>query len=277
MRKNLITLQLQYFLIISMLLCVCPVQAHFKECRKPIRLSSTSAWFPYIYKNKHGNSIGVDIELLTDILHRMGCKLRVVHFPERRMLYKPQQGNFDISLGASKNRARLKYFHYSTPYRTETIKFAYRLNEKDIFDETSLHDIVQLKKIIAINLAGWYGHELENEKARSKLFINSDTANKRLKMLTLKRVDIVIDDDIVLCNAIQRLAFNNVKVHPSVLSNAPIHFIFNKKSVSALFVYEFDKILNNMAESGTLSAHYNQYRPTHCSRHEVKHLGDMVY
>jgi len=260
-----------------MLLCASPVHAHFKECRKPVRLSSTSAWFPYIYKNKHGNSIGVDIKLLTKILHRMGCQLKVVHFPERRMLYKPRQGNFDISLGASKNRDRLKYFHYSSPYRKETIKFAYRLNEKDIVDETSLHDIVQLKKIIAINLAGWYGHELENEKARSKLFINSDTANKRLKLLVLNRVDIVIDDEIVLCNAIQRLAFSHIKVHPSVLSKAPIHFIFNKKSVSSLFVDKFNKILNHMAESGMLSEHYNKHRAIHCSRHEVKHSGELMH
>ena len=59
----------------------------------------------------------------------------------------------------------------------------------------------------------------------------SEVATKRLKMLSLNHVDIVIDDDVVLCSEIQRQGHNNLTLHPLLLSQADIHFIFIKTRV----------------------------------------------
>ncbi len=252
------------------LLWSCSVLAAFKECKAPLKLSSTSEWYPYIYQDKNGASTGVDVSLLTTILHRMGCQLEVFHFPERRALYELSHGHFDISLGASKNAARSKTFFYSEPYRNERNKFAYRAHEQDIALVKNLQDILKLKKIIAINYAGWYGDEIEKTKAKYESFSYSPTAAIRLKMLHYKRVDIVVDDEIVLCNKLLRSAYKEIIIHPLVLFEAPIHFIFNKKSVSSIFVKQFNEVLDSMRDDGSLSAHYYKQLPTHCQILEIK-------
>jgi len=252
------------------LLWSCSALAVLKECQAPLKLSSTSEWYPYIYQDRHGASIGVDVSLLTTILNRMGCHLDVFHFPERRTLYELSQGHFDIGLGASKNAARSKAFFYSEPYRTERNKFAYKVHNQDIALVKNLQDIIKLKKVIAINYAGWYGDEIEKAKAKYASFNYSPTAAIRLKMLHFKRVDIVVDDEIVLCNELLRSNYKEIIIHPVLLFEAPIHFIFNKESVSSIFVKRFNEILDSMKDDGSLLENYYKQLPIQCQILEIK-------
>ncbi|NQZ90273.1 MAG: transporter substrate-binding domain-containing protein [Colwellia sp.] len=260
----------KFILSTVFLLWSCSVLAAFKECKIPLKLSATSEWYPYIYQDKNGASTGVDVSLLTTILHHMGCQLEVFHFPERRALYELSHGHFDIGLGASKNAARSKAFFYSEPYRNERNKFAYRGHKQDIALVKNLQEILKLKKVIAINYAGWYGDEIEKAKAKYESFIYSPTAAIRLKMLHFNRVDIVVDDEIVLCKELLRSTYKEIIIHPIVLFEAPIHFIFNKESVSSIFVKQFNKVLDSMRDDGSLSAHYYKQLPIQCQIHETK-------
>ena len=254
----------KHLLIILFILSSYPVMSAANECNAPLKLSSTSQWFPYIYQNDKGATIGVDFVLLRKILIQMGCQLEVVHFPERRMLSELYRGNFDIALGASKNPERLKHFLFSKPYRKERNKFAYRASDNDITVATDLQDILQQKKKIAVNLAGWYGNEIEKAKKDYPLFKYTNQVADRIKMLNHKRVDIVIDDAIVLCSEINRSTFNELNIHPEILFETSIHFIFNKGSVSPIFVKKFNKILDNMNDDGRLAAHYRNQLPAQC-------------
>jgi len=257
----------KFILIIILILCSNSVQAVLKECQTPLELSITSNWYPFIYQDNSGVSTGFDIGLLRRILQQMGCQLKVVNFPERRLYNELKKGSFDIGLGSSKNSIREKIYFYSNPYRQEVNRFAYRVKDQNIFAVKNLQDILKLQKTIALNLGGWYGHEIEKAKIDNKLFIYSDSITKRVKMLNFNRVDIVVDDEVVLCNELLRSTFQGLKIHPIVLSHAPIHFIFNKNSVSPIFVHEFNKILDSMKENGSLTAHYLNITPVQCQRY----------
>ncbi|GLX78539.1 periplasmic solute-binding protein [Thalassotalea insulae] len=235
----------------------------FKECQVPLTLSSTTDWYPYIYQQKN-ISYGVDVELLQLILEQMDCQLEILHFPERRSLFELSSGNFDIALGASRTKDREQKFHYSVAYRKEQNRFVYRANDSKLTKINSLQGIIAAKKIIAINLAGWYGDEIEQAKSLYNGFIFSDTVNKRLKMLSYQRVDLVIDDDIVLCSEVERSSLPNLALHPLILSTASIHFIFNKQTVSLDFIRRFNQILTSMRTSGELEALYHQQLPASC-------------
>jgi len=255
----------KFLTILLVLLIQSPhVHANFNECDKPLTLSSTTDWYPYIYKDEAGESQGVDIELLSKILKIMGCQLKVAQFPERRSLFELGQGNFDIGLGASKNIERMKKFHYSTMYRNEVNKFVYRLSDNDIAYSTTLKELLNMNKSIAINLAGWYGYELEQAKADFNNFIYSDTVGKRLKMLNYNRVDIVVDDEVVLCSELARLTYTGMTIHSTILYEASIHFIFNKINISEKFVKEFNLILDSMRTDGRLEELFYQSLPASC-------------
>jgi polar amino acid transport system substrate-binding protein len=256
-----ITKQLLFILFLSY---SSSSHANFKECNTPLKLSSTSEWYPYIYQDENGVSTGVDVELLTIILNKMGCQLEVVHFPERRALLELKRGRFDIALGASKTESRLKEFFYSNAYRNERNKLAYRINEKDIATANNFQDILKTNKIIAINYAGWYGDEISQAKNEYKYFSYIPTANNRLKMLNLNRVDIVIDDDIVLCSELQRSAYQDIQIHPIVLFETPVYFIFNKESVSPRFIEQFNKTLQSMKDNRSLADHFYLQLPARC-------------
>ncbi len=252
-------------LLLILLTFLSPVVlASSSECKEPLTLSTTSNWFPYIYKNNNDEYSGVDIELLRLVLNELDCSLRIIQFPERRSLFEISQGNYDVGLGASRNQQREKIHHYSSSYRKETNKFIYLSSDGEITQSQSLQDIIKLNKVIAINLAGWYGDEIEKAKAEHNNFIYSDTVSKRLKMLQVNRVDIVIDDDIVLCSELARSATTDMIIHPLVLYQTPIHFIFNKKSVSANFTKEFNVILERMKKDGSLAQHFQDKLSSNC-------------
>ncbi len=235
------------------------------ECETPLVLSSTLDWYPYLYRNENSESTGADLELLRKVLSSLGCQLIVMQFPERRSLFELEQGRFDIGIGASMNEQRLRKFWYSQSYRMEVNKFIYRTTDSDVGVSSTLKQIIRLNKIIAVNLAGWYGDEIEQAKADYNNFVYSDTVKKRMKMLASHRVDIVIDDAVVLCSELLRQRHIDLTLHPLVLYETPVHFIFNKKSISEDFVQQVNAVIAEMKENGELQRHFTHYLPSSCA------------
>lgn len=237
---------------------------HATLCERPLKLSLTTDWYPYVNRITPTTTSGIDVELLKLTLAKIGCQLDIIHFPERRTLFELSGRQFDIGLGASRTAHREKSFHYSLPYRVEQNRFAYRSNDLQVAQANSLAEVIKSNKAIGINLAGWYGDELEQAKRNYNGFVFSDTAVKRLKMLQLRRVDLVIDDDVVLCSVIHKEQFKLLVLHPLLLSKADIHFIFNKKSVSHEFVAYFNQALAETLADGELTSLFNSYVDPGC-------------
>lgn len=142
--------------------------------------------FPYINHGANSQTTGIEVELLRKVLRSMQSDLRIVHFPERRPLFELNLGHFDIGLGAGKNKAREKSFHFSEPYRIEWNRLAYRQNDNSITNSWSLQHLISQNKMIEINLAGWYGDELEHAKRVYDGFVFSEAATKRIKNAVFK-------------------------------------------------------------------------------------------
>ena len=257
---------LQVLVLVGFGLSSLVANAQKDDCSFPLILSTSLDWYPYLYINEEGDSTGSDIELLRKVLKRVGCELDVVHFPERRSLHELKKGNFDIWLGASYNKARASKYHYSVQYRNEINRFAYNADDSALSKVKTFQDIIDLDKIIAINLAGWYGDELENSKKTHNNYTYSDTVNKRLKMLNLNRVDVVIDDYAVLCSEVAKGNYKKFAVHPFIIYETPIHFLFNRKTVTLDFVKKFNAVLDEMRENGTLAAHFSESLALSCSK-----------
>ncbi|MFC3093165.1 ABC transporter substrate-binding protein [Alteromonas sediminis] len=236
-----------------------------EECASPLKLSLTTDWYPYVHSQSDAPTSGIDVTLLRRVLSDMGCELEIIHFPERRTLFELELGAFDVGLGASRVAERELLFHYSIPYRQEINRFAFRAEDQDIAAFTRFQQLIENDNVILINLAGWYGEEIEKAKREFNGFVFSDTVVKRLKMLSLNRVDAVVDDELVLCSEIARGNYKDIRLHPMQLSTADIHFIFNKQSISARFVSVFDRALKEAIESGVKSALYARYLKPECS------------
>jgi len=235
-----------------------------EECASAIKLSLTTDWYPYVNRVNPTTTSGVDVELLRHVLTEMGCKLEVIHFPERRTLFELELGAFDVGLGASWLEERETLFHFSVPYRKETNRFAYRQSDKHIAAYDRFQQLIENDHIIVINLAGWYGEELERAKREFNGFVFSDTVVKRLRMLALNRVDVVVDDEIVLCSEIVRRGYDQMRVHPLLLSQADIHFIFNRRSISTDFMTLFNQTLEKALGSGFQNTLFDRYIKPDC-------------
>ncbi|WP_105172822.1 substrate-binding periplasmic protein [Pseudoalteromonas sp. T1lg24] len=253
-------------LLLLVVCCQCySAQTPPVECKTPLSLSITNDWYPYVKFSKFDSTTGVDVELLKKVLEQMGCELTVIRFPERRTLFELTIGNFDIGLGASKTPERERDFYFSKTYRLERNRFAYRQNDHSVKQSKSFKSIIKQRKLIGVNLAGWYGDELERAKQAYNGFVFSETTIKRLEMLVKNRVDIVIDDDVVLCSEISRQNHPQVVIHPLLLSQASIHFIFNKQSVSPTFMARFDTALTKVLANGELEALFSHYVSPSCA------------
>ena len=71
-------------------------------------------------------------------------------------------------------------------------------------------------------------------------------------MLDFSRVDLVVDDDVVLCSELSRSTYSSFQIHPMILYQTPGYFIFNKQTVSEEFVKRFNQALKNKKSSGDI-------------------------
>ena len=84
-------------------------------------------------------------------------------------------------------------------------------------------------------------------------------------MLNHLRVDIVVDDEMVLCHELVNSSYQYMAIHPLVLSENPIHFIFNKQKISKAFVTQFNTILEQMRSNGSLAYHFTKKLANICN------------
>jgi|GEM_PF-6449185 len=220
------------------------------RCERPLVVGYSGDWFPYF--NKTGKHYGgLDYILLKRTLARLGCSLEVLPMTEVRSLIEQKKGTFDVSIGASLTTSRKQDFIFSAPYRQEKIGLLAR-SMQGFPTHVNLKYVVEQKKIIAINQAGYFGPKVEvAQTIFSNNFRHGFNLADRIKMLEDKKVDAVIDDYTALCLALQRLisSTNNNGPAPFFLSSEVLHesniyYIFSKHTTSPSFVNQFNDALN---------------------------------
>lgn len=116
---------------------------------------------PWNYKDKNsGKIIGASVEIVTDILDRMGYEVKIDLKPWKRGQKETAEGKYAGIFTLTKSPTRLKYYYYADPISTITEVF-FKRTDRNISWKT-LEDLKGLR----VGVVGGYNYVDDFKKAR---------------------------------------------------------------------------------------------------------------
>jgi ABC-type amino acid transport substrate-binding protein len=203
--------------------------------------------FSYVDTATH-ELVGLDISLLTSILDKLGCKYHFSKMTWGRTLTELKKGTVDISMYAFMVEDR-KQFHFSIPYRHESVRMALLSKNIANWEIKKLSDINAHSLAVATDKHTWYGEEFNAylENPHSNILFHIHGIENRLDMLIKERVDVMIGDPLsILLSATELGLAHKIYIHPYPIYDEPVHFIFSPNSalINENLIDAFNSALN---------------------------------
>ena len=258
-------------LLVSTLFLISPAiaqQAKPELCPKPMMLIYYGQWFPYFFKEE-GQYKGIDYEFLLSITKQLGCQVKIIPLPEKRIPIELAKGRPLMMVGATYTKERAKYAHYSDPYRQEVMSLLFHTPTNTQKTKQTAADIINNSQAIAINDAAYYGPIIEDyrKSQHSNKFIDIPKLETRMKMLARKRVQAVVGDYSAGCHSFYKNKSNKNQLHNIRVSQTSIAIMLNKTAFSQNFVEQFNKALHLQLDKGIIKRLQQKYTPIDCDQH----------
>ena len=222
-----------------------------QACSKPVRVAMM-AWPPYFYAGDLGSAVGGDVEIMQAIFKEAGCKLEIgEEVPRKRRLAMFMAGELDMIPGSSDTPERREYAWFSKPYR----------NVERYRDVRGFEDVLN-RRITLLSLnSGWFGPAYEQYIVRlreAKLSSTFEGFAQGLVMLSKERGELIMADHATLLTEAARLKMDLAPL-PHNISHAPVHMMFNKKTVPEADVLLLDAAAERLEARGVLKQIRRKY------------------
>ncbi|MDC8771466.1 substrate-binding periplasmic protein [Roseateles albus] len=226
-----------------------------QACSKPVRVAMM-AWPPYFYAGDLGSAVGGDVEIMQVIFKEAGCKLEIgEEVPRKRRLAMFMAGELDMIPGSSDTPERREYAWFSKPYRNETVSFFTLPAKLERYRDVRGFEDVLNRRITLLSLnSGWFGPAYEQYIVRlreAKLSSTFEGFAQGLVMLSKERGELIMADHATLLTEAARLKMDLAPL-PHNISHAPVHMMFNKKTVPEADVLLLDAAAERLEARGVL-------------------------
>ncbi|WP_417459931.1 substrate-binding periplasmic protein [Kordiimonas sp.] len=230
---------------------------------------------PYHHRNGDGQVVGLDTDILEQVLRKAGCTWRYTEMPLKRSLSALRSGLVDIAMGASITPDREEYAFFSQPYRREVMVMFMRKNDEPRASFQRLANAADAGVVIGAHLGSWYGYEYarlyENDSAFRRQILQSANYDTLYNALLAGRVDVVIDDIFnghTLLSKSGRL--EEASIHVSPVNDSLTHFMLSKKSVSDKTMNSLDHAIMAFQQSEAYAETIARYVPAdYLSRYPI--------
>lgn len=197
--------------IISLLAVISALAAE-PETKKAEKCLITMGYKPYAkepYIFKDGSGIYRDV--YSEALKRIGCRLKIVRLPKRRIIQKLKKGTIDFYpvFGYTEERAAYTYFIPNwMPHQGILV------TRKDIPPLHSLKELVLYKPILLKEIGGWSPMEAIPGKRFETTDVN---VAKAFKLLLNKRIDAFHMQEVVVRHYLKNHPeIKGVRLHPDL-------------------------------------------------------------
>ena len=223
------------------------------ECQKTLRWNEDPPYSFSVPSNPE-TIRGIDIDIVQEVLARMGCTMALREMPWARALIELEHGRIDMISGAYRKPEREVYAHFSSiELGTPNVLFVHKQKLKD-WDWHSLTGLMTNKFLLGAQIDVSYSNEYEalsRDDSLQSQFVRQSDRSALWGMLEKQRIDGVIADEITAQQELVQMGLDSSIVRtPLVISRAPAFYAFSKKTTSIEFVNRFDKVLNQLVDSG---------------------------
>ena len=184
---------------------------------------STNTWAPFNMDNEQEKLDGLALDYLNLIIKKSNLTVKckaVSKWSDVVEAIKTKKADFTLATSISKSRKEFAYF--SKPYLSYPIAIATTLDKVFISNEEYLSN-----KRIAVG-EGYSAYHILKEKYKDIKFTIVKNTDEALKLLSLGKVDAVVDILPVLSYNITKLGLANLKITGITKSTFDVRFMFNK-------------------------------------------------
>lgn len=238
-------------LVFGFLLAIISPITSAAICQKTVRWHPDP---PYSSKNIDGVVTGFYVELLQNILQKMGCATKLVEMPWARALLELEAGRLDILPGALITEERKRFALFSAPINTSPNILFMKKSAIEKFQLKSLDDVLKSNFRLGAQIGVSYGVGFDlllNDPAFLKHLSPIRNRENGWKMLEVDHIDGLIADEVTGLIELQNLNLRTLIIKSKVITSKESSAIaFSKKAVDPAFVNHFNKVFNEMVASG---------------------------
>lgn len=236
--------------VLAMLLFTQPAMA--EECRKAVRWNDDP---PYFSRSVSGQVEGINADLITEILQRIGCKPVFQEMPWARALLELESGRLDVLPGAFKTPEREKFAYFSNPINRSANVLFMSKQANAAYHFERLADMAQTDFRLGAQIKVSYGADYDALLSNPAFNARITPVTQRLgawKMIAANRLDGIIADQLTAMAELQRLGLNDAIVKSNVVvSSDPSMVAFSRKSVSLAWVEQFNQAFEAVKADGS--------------------------
>jgi polar amino acid transport system substrate-binding protein len=223
------------------------------DCPKPLTWAWNS-YEPYSYKNSNQILVGLDVELVHEIMKQAKCDYRLSEIPAKRAMKMLEAGEVDLMTAASVTPERQAFGYFTEPYRSERIVM-FALRDSPATGLTGLAQVLARRLRVAAGLGGYYGKDyqaLQEQFRHEGLLELNNSLEQRVTMLALGRVDVLIEDEVAGIATARKLRYDDrLQIVGEPLNEAPVSLLLSKISVPKETVAAIDAAIRALQTSPT--------------------------
>jgi polar amino acid transport system substrate-binding protein len=239
----------------TLLIIFLSVLLSFTCASKPLQVG-WELWYPYQYRNKQQQFVGLDFDVFNAILKQAKLTAEFTELPWKRHLLFIESGTMDIAMGASFDKDREKYAYFSLPYRKEQVRLYIRKKNQQKINISGLAQLINSNLLIGVETGYYYGKDykklIENHKFRAHINEVLDI-EQNITMLLKGRIDGVLVDPVTMKSFITKYQLENEFIAlPFLIYEAPIHLMLSKKSTDLTLLNTLNKAIKELTENGEI-------------------------
>ncbi|MBM9512945.1 substrate-binding periplasmic protein [Desulfogranum marinum] len=229
--------------------------------QQPLRIAYPT-FTPFHWIDESGEMKGIFYDIITEALQkRMGIPLVWRPFPWARCQQHLKNGRVDAIL-TFPTPERLFYARSSKrPFYSKSQHLFTYNNHPRIDQVKQINEIIEIKamELAVITYSGNGWHKTNVQSLGIKTYESSNLENV-WQMLAHKRGDVVIEWPPAAKPTLKRLGLEKEILDTGInLSTIPFHLLINKKSTHLSLLEEFDTVIDQMQQDGTISSIVDRY------------------
>ncbi|KNC67444.1 hypothetical protein AC626_10720 [Pseudoalteromonas rubra] len=217
-----------------------------QSCTGEVKIGVVADWPPLTAVDERG-AYGLDVEIARKVFAQLNMCPRFLRLPtSARSLDQLGKGTVDVLLMVSYVRERAKLGVFSAPYRWEKMRLFSLRQPRMAID---LKALLRLGYRIGLSIGSYYGEELKNLAENPNfghLLVGISGSPQRIEMLAKKRVDFIIEDEILGRFMARKLGIKNFYIWDYPVHNNQVHFLLRKGLFDAAQLARFNDTIERL-------------------------------
>lgn len=219
---------------------------------------------PFSMQTDDGTVVGIDIDINTTVLERLGCRASLRKLPWARALKQLEIGRLDIVSGAFRRPEREVYAHFSGVYLPSARNILFmHVQAMERWPVQQLKALRGTEFRLGAQIDVSYGDEYEqliDDPLFAEQLVMQSRRTSLWKMLGKGRIDGLIASEFTARYEIRQLGLDHlIKPSAVVVSTDAAEVAFSKRSIDPDFVQAYAREMQAMSDDGTYEQIVSRY------------------